>query len=63
MTKTSFSQSVQQSYLHCSTSTITAVRVHALLFGRDGVPQDGLKFTRQAVTEIIQEFLHKDDIS
>lgn len=62
-----FSQSVLQSYFHCSKSTITAARVHAILFGRGGVPQDGLKFTRQAVNpEIIQEFqefLHQDDIS
>lgn len=52
-----FSQSVLQSYFHCSKSTITAARVHSILFGRGGVPQDGLKFTRQAVSpEIIQEF-------
>lgn len=43
-----FSQSVLQSNFHCSKSTITAARVHAILFGRGGVPQDGLKFTRQA---------------
>ena len=62
-----FSQSVLQSYLSCSKSTITAARVHAILFGRGGVPQDGLHFTRQAVSpEIIhelEEFLHQDDIS
>ena len=62
-----FSQSVLQSYFHCSKSTITAARVHAILFGRGGVPQGGLRFTRQAVSpEIIQEFqefLHQDDIS
>lgn len=62
-----FSQSVLQSYFKCSKSTITAARVHATLFGRGGVPQDGLCFTRQAVSpEIIQEFeefLHQDDIS
>ena len=62
-----FSQSVLQSYFHCSKSTITAARVHATLFGRGGVPQDGLRFTRQAVSpEVIQEFqefLHQDDIS
>ena len=62
-----FSQSVLQSYFCCSKSTITAARVHAVLFGRGGVPQDGLHFTRQAVSpEIIhelEEFLHQDDIS
>ena len=59
-----FSQSVLQSYFLCSKSTITAARVHATLFGRGGVPHDGLWFTRQAVSpEIIQEFLHQDDMS
>ena len=43
-----FSQSVLQSYFSSSKSTITAARVHAILFGRGGVPQDGLHFTRQA---------------
>ena len=37
-----FSQSVLQHYFHCSKSTITAARVHAILFGRGGVPQGGL---------------------
>ena len=62
-----FSQSVLQSYFSCSKSTITAARVHSILFGRGGVPQDGLHFTRQAVSpEVIhefEEFLHQDDIS
>ena len=62
-----FSQSVLQSYFSCSKSTITAARVHAILFGRGGVPQDGLHFTRQAVSpEVIhelEEFLHQDEIS
>ena len=58
-----FSQSVLQSYFSCSKSTITAARVHAILFGRGGVPQDELHFTRQAVSpEVIhelEEFLHQ----
>ena len=52
-----YSQSVLQSYFHCSKGTITAARVHSLLFGRGDSPQDGLKYTRQAVSpEIIHEF-------
>ena len=62
-----FSQSVLQSYFNCSKSTITAARVHATLFGRGGVPQDGLHFTRQAVSpEVVhefEEFLRQDNIS
>lgn len=62
-----FSQSTLQSYFLCSKGTITAARVHALLFGRGGAPRDGLTFTRQAVSpEIIhefQDFIQQDDIS
>lgn len=62
-----FSMSILQAYFHCSKSTITAARVHAILFGRGGVPRDGLTFTRQAVSpEIVQEFedfINQDDIS
>ena len=43
-----FSQSVLQSYFSCSKSTITSARVHAILFGRGGVPHDGLHFTYEA---------------
>ena len=56
-----------QTYLPSSKSTITAARVHAILFGKGGVPCDGLSFTRQAVSpEIIHEFqnfINKDNIS
>ena len=62
-----FSQSELQSYFRCSKSTITAARVHALLFGRGGAPHDGLTFTRQAVSpEIVHEFedfIQQDNIS
>ena len=62
-----FSMSELQAYFHCSKSTITAARVHAILFGRGGAPRDGLSFTRQAVSpEIVQEFqdfINQDDIS
>ena len=43
-----FSQSVLQSYFSCPKSTITSARVHAILFGRGGVPHDGLHFTYEA---------------
>ena len=63
-----FSQSVLQSNFSCSKSTITAARVHSILFGSGGVPQDELHFTGQLAlsTQIIYElekFLHQDDIS
>ena len=48
-------------------NTITAARVHITLFGRGGVPPQGLKFTRQVLSEqVIEEFvqfLHRDDVS
>jgi len=56
-----------QDYFPGLKSTITAARVHAILFGRGGVPRDGLSFTKQAVSpEVIQEFqsfITQDDIS
>ena len=58
---------VLQSFFSCSNSTITGARVHAILFGRGGVPQDGLYLTRQAVspevTHELEEFPHRDEIS
>lgn len=62
-----FSMSEIQKYFPCSKSTITAARVHAILFGKGGVPRDGLTFTRQAVSpEVVHEFhnfINQDDIS
>ena len=62
-----FSMSEIQKYFPCSKSTITAARVHAILFGKGSVPHDGLSFTRQAVSpEIIHEFqnfINQNDIS
>ena len=62
-----FSMSDLQDYFPGLKSTITAARVHAILFGRGGVPRDGLSFTKQAVSpEVIQEFqsfITQDDIS
>lgn len=49
-----FSMSEIQKYFPCSKSTITAARVHAILFGKGG---HGLTFTRQAVSpEVVPEF-------
>lgn len=62
-----FSQSELQHYFKCSKGTITAARVHAILFGKGGVPRDGLTFKKQSVSpEVINEFqafLNQDDIS
>lgn len=51
----------------CSKSTVTAARVHRILFGRGGVPPQSLKFSRQSVSQDtldqLSEFLLRDDIS
>lgn len=51
----------------CSKSTVTAARVHRILFGRGGVPPESLKFSRQCVSQDtldqLSEFLLRDDIS
>jgi len=62
-----FSQTELQEFFGCSKKTVTAARVHAILFGKGGVPRDGLVFTRQTVSpEVLEEFqlfLQSDDIS
>ena len=62
-----YSYSILQRYFQCSSKTVTAVRVHCILFGSGGVPVDKLKFTRQCVSaEVLQElseFLYRDDVS
>ena len=56
-----------QKLFNCSSKTITAARVHCILFGRGGVPADKFKFTRQCVSpyvlEELTEFLHREDVS
>ena len=51
----------------CSNGTVTAARVHHILFGRGGVPPTSLKFTRQCVSQEtldqLTDFLLRDDIS
>ena len=59
--------SVLQKYFQCSSKTVTAAKVHCILFGRGGVPVEKFKFTRQCVSpqvlEELTEFLHRDDVS
>ena len=51
----------------CSKSTVTAARVHAILFGRGGVPPASIKFSRQYVSqEVLDQLgdcLLRDDVS
>ncbi|XP_044164132.1 uncharacterized protein LOC122948377 [Acropora millepora] len=62
---TDFPYRTLQQLFGCSPNTVTAARVHCLLFGRGGIPPPEFKFTRQCVSpEIIEElteFLHRDN--
>ena len=62
-----YSYSTLQKLFSCSSKTVTAARVHCILFGRGGVPSDKFKFTRQCVSpqvlEELTEFLHREDVS
>lgn len=62
-----YSYSTLQRLFNCSSKTVTAARVHCILFGRGGVPTDKFKFTRQCVSpqilEELSEFLHREDVS
>ena len=62
-----YSYRTLQQYFSCADDTIVAARVHALLFGRGGVPKDSIKVTRQCIgKDVMQEFmnfLHRDDVS
>ena len=57
---------LQQSF-GCSPNTITAAKVHRILFGRGGVPPANLKFQRQRVNpcilEELSDFFDSDDVS
>ena len=51
-----FTYSTLQHYFQCSSKTITAARVHCILFGRGGVPSDRFKFTRQCLSvEVLED--------
>ena len=52
-----FPYSTLQRYFQCSSKTVTAARVHCILFGRGGVPSDKFKFTRQCVSPHVLEEL------
>jgi len=62
-----FSQSFLTEHFQCSKGTVTAARVHCILFGRGRVPPASMKFTRQCVTKEVldglADFLIRDDIS
>lgn len=50
-----------------SKGTVTAARVHSILFGKGGVPPASLKFSRQCVSrevlDQLADFLLRDDVS
>lgn len=56
-----------QEQFGCSPNTVTAARVHCILFGRGGTPPSKFKFSRQcvspAVLEELSEFFMRDDVS
>lgn len=56
-----------QEQFGCSPCIVTAVRVHAILFGRGGTPPSKCKFQRQcvspAVLEELSEYFMRDDVS
>lgn len=62
-----YSQSYLTELFQCSKTTVTAARVHSILFGRGGVPPASLKFSRQCVSQEVLEqladFLIWDDVS
>ena len=62
-----YSQTYLTDLFQCSKSTVTAAPVHAILFGRGGVPPASFKFSRQCVTQEVldqlADFLLRDDVS
>ena len=62
-----YSQSYLTELFQCSKNTVTAARVHSILFGRGGVPPASLKFSRQCVSQDVldqlADFLIRDDVS
>lgn len=62
-----YSQYFLMNLFQCAKSTVTAARVHCILFGRGGMPPPSWKFTRQRVSQEVldglSEFLLRDDIS
>ena len=64
---TYYPQTILTEMFKCSKSTVTAARVHCILFGRGGVPPPSMKLTRQSVSQDtldqLADFLLRDDIS
>lgn len=62
-----YSQTYLTELFQCSKSTVTAARVHGILFGRGGVPPASFKFSRQCVTQEVldqlADYLLRDDVS
>lgn len=62
-----YSQSQLTELFQCSKSTVTAARVHRILFSRGGVPPSSFKFSRQCVCQEVldqlADFLLRDDVS
>lgn len=62
-----YPRSLLTALFQCSKSTVAAARVHAILFGRGGVPTASFKFSRQCVSQEVldqlAEFLLRDDMS
>ena len=56
-----------QEQFGCSPNTVTAARVHSILFGHGGTPPSKFKFKRQyvspSVLEELSEFFMRDDVS
>ena len=56
-----------QELFGCSPNTVTAAKVHCVLFGRGGTPPTKFKFTRQSVSaEVLKElseFFERDNVS
>lgn len=58
---------ILQELFQCSSKTITAAKVHSILFGRGGTPPAKFKFSRQCVSQEVlselSEFFQRDSVS
>jgi len=61
-----FSQTLLTELFQCSKATVTAARVHSILFGRGGVPPSSMKFICQCISQEVlddlAEFLLRDNV-
>ena len=62
-----YPQSLLTDIFKCAKATVTAARANYILFGRGGVPPQGLKFSREVVSQDVldsfTDFLLRDNIS